>query len=118
MKHHKGLRRACVAAGAAIALVALSSCSEPYKGTGSVVGREYDDPDSGVTPGHWADGGQDCGYEYEWVSGYEFNYATGDYEYVSGYENVYVCEDRPDVYIPPMPWSDGPHWHLVIEDAD
>lgn len=75
---------------------ALSACGQPWEGEGTVVGREYDDPDSGVYPGYVIPGHTSC----------------------SSFNNVTTCHTTAPVIVPPIPWHDGPHWILVVEYKD
>jgi hypothetical protein len=106
-------------------LLLLAACRQPEADAYSyaeVIDRDFIPEHEVHHPGHWRDGGEDCGYEYVWVDGGyeyvsggyeyvggEYVYVEGGYEYVSGgYENEYICEDRPDIWVPA--------WDETIED--
>jgi len=92
------------------ALVVLAACGgedeDPWT-YGDVIEREFNPAHDVHHPAKWVDGGQDCGYRYE--------YDWFDDEY----ENVYRCIDRPDVWQPAWTQHIPDQWRIRIgEDSD
>lgn len=70
----------------AVVLAACGGGDEDPWTYGEVIEREFNPAHDVYHPARWVDGGQDCGYRYE------YDWRSGEYK------NVHRCTDRPDVF--------------------